>query len=495
MKKSVEKSVKRSKKKRIWIPVVTVIVLGIIAFRIAAAGKGTAAAAVETITPVRGDLQESISTSGMVTSEEQKVYFAPAAGVLGEVCVTLGDAVKKGDLLVGYDQDALERTLQTARLQQTMSENGYESIMAQQSESAAKLKEADTNLTVLKQQITDWEAYLEKLTEQLNQNQRDTVNALTEEGFQLSVRAGELQKKLQSLDPSSEEYSTVSDELNEVSSAQSRNSYLQQIAASSSSDYAVKLQKEIDEVSKQLSEFKEYQAEMEAQKSASESSILNQYDRQKYSADKELSDMSYEQALEAYEIASLGITADFDGIVTELTAVEGETVAEGIQLLTLADSGNLKVSFQASKYDLEKLELGQKAVVTVSGSSYEGEVSKINRMAQLNESGTPMVGVEIHLSAPDEKIILGLDAKIEIYTHSTQNALLIPVEAVNADKNGDFLYVEENGIVVKKPVVCGISSESYTEILEGIDENTRIILSSYATIEEGMSVVSVQAAE
>lgn len=495
MKKSVEKSVKRSKKKRIWIPVVTVIVLGIIAFRIAASGKGTAAAAVETITPVRGDLQESISTSGMVTSEEQKVYFAPAAGVLGEVCVTLGDAVKKGDLLVGYDQDALERTLQTARLQQTMSENGYESIMAQQSESAAKLKEADTNLTVLKQQITDWEAYLEKLTEQLNQNQRDTVNALTEEGFQLSVRAGELQKKLQSLDPSSEEYSTVSDELNEVSSAQSRNSYLQQIAASSSSDYAVKLQKEIDEVSKQLSEFKEYQAEMEAQKSASESSILNQYDRQKYSADKELSDMSYEQALEAYEIASLGITADFDGIVTELTAVEGETVAEGIQLLTLADSRNLKVSFQASKYDLEKLELGQKAVVTVSGSSYEGEVSKINRMAQLNESGTPMVGVEIHLSAPDEKIILGLDAKIEIYTHSTQNALLIPVEAVNADKNGDFLYVEENGIVVKKPVVCGISSESYTEILEGIDENTRIILSSYATIEEGMSVVSVQAAE
>lgn len=495
MKKSVEKSVKRSKKKRIWIPVVSVIVLGIIAFRIAASGKGTAAAAVETITPVRGDLQESISTSGMVTSEEQKVYFAPAAGVLGEVCVTLGDAVKKGDLLVGYDQDALERTLQTARLQQTMSENGYESIMAQQSESAAKLKEADTNLTVLKQQITDWEAYLEKLTEQLNQNQRDTVNALTEEGFQLSVRAGELQKKLQSLDPSSEEYSTVSDELNEVSSAQSRNSYLQQIAASSSSDYAVKLQKEIDEVSKQLSEFKEYQAEMEAQKSASESSILNQYDRQKYSADKELSDMSYEQALEAYEIASLGITADFDGIVTELTAVEGETVAEGIQLLTLADSRNLKVSFQASKYDLEKLELGQKAVVTVSGSSYEGEVSKINRMAQLNESGTPMVGVEIHLSAPDEKIILGLDAKIEIYTHSTQNALLIPVEAVNADKNGDFLYVEENGIVVKKPVVCGISSESYTEILEGIDENTRIILSSYATIEEGMSVVSVQAAE
>lgn len=486
---------KKAKKRKIWIPIVIVAVILIVVIRLAARGNGNAAAVVNTALPIWGDLQESISTSGTVTSEEEKVYFAPVTGVLGEIRVEPGDAVKSGELLIGYDEEALQKNAKTAQLQQTMSVSGYESVMAEQSKSSAELSEANTNLAVLKQQIADWEAYLEKLTEQLNQNQRDTSSSLAEESFQLGIRAAELQKQLQSLDPASEEYAAVTEQLNEVNTAQSRNSYLQQVAASSSSDYAVKMQKEIDQVTRQLNEFKEYQAEMEAQKSASENAMLNTYDRQKYTADRDLSNMTYDQAMEDYEIASQGITADFDGVVMELSAVEGATVTEGMQLLTLANSRELKVSFDASKYDLEKLELGQKASVTISGNTYEGEISKINRMAQMNASGTPMVGVEIHLTDPDDKIILGLDAKIEIYTHKAENALLVPVEAVNADKSGDFLYVEENGVVVKKPVICGIASDIYTEILEGIDENARIIISSYTSVEEGMSVVAVPTAE
>ena len=75
-----------------------------------------------------------------------------------------------------------------------------------------------------------------------------------------------------------------------------------------------------------------------------------------------------------------------------------------------------------------------------------------------------------------------------IYTDKTENALLIPVEAINADKEGDFLYVAENGIVVRKPIVCGISTDIYTEVLEGITEQDAIILTSSSDLEEGMAV-------
>lgn len=102
--------------------------------------------------------------------------------------------------------------------------------------------------------------------------------------------------------------------------------------------------------------------------------------------------------------------------------------------MTLENSKNLKITFQASKYDIEKLELGQRADVVISGSNYEGTVSKINRMAVRNASNTPMVGVEIHLTEVDDNIILGMDAKVTIYTNQAQNALLVPVEVINADK-------------------------------------------------------------
>ena len=135
--------------------------------------------------------------------------------------------------------------------------------------------------------------------------------------------------------------------------------------------------------------------------------------------------------------------------------------------------------------------MGQQADVVISGNTYQGEIKKIDHMAVTNASNTPMVGVEVQLINPDEHIILGLDARLTIYTKKSENTLLIPVEAVNADKEGDFLYVVENGIVVRKSIVCGISSDTYTEVLEGITQEDQVILVSYGTLEEGVAVTVI----
>ena len=120
-------------------------------------------------------------------------------------------------------------------------------------------------------------------------------------------------------------------------------------------------------------------------------------------------------------------------------------------------------------------------------------MSKINRMASMNNSNTPMVGVEVHIDEPDDRIILGLDAKLTINTRSVENALLVPVEAINADRDGDFLYVVEEGKVVRKPVTCGISNDTYTEIIEGITEEDQIIVTYIGSLEEGMAVTVMPA--
>ena len=112
-------------------------------------------------------------------------------------------------------------------------------------------------------------------------------------------------------------------------------------------------------------------------------------------------------------------------------------------------------------------------------------------MAVPNQSGTPMVGVEVHINNPDDNIILGMDAKLFIYTNYVEDAIMIPVEAINADKDGDFLYVVEEGVIVRKPVICGITSDNYVEIKEGISEEDQIVLTAYTEIAEGMEVTVI----
>lgn len=461
---------KKHKKAPVIIGVAAVILIGLwLAGR--AAGSPTAAL-VSTTSAVRGNLQESISTSGTVESEETKTVFAPVSGTIGQVNVETGDAVKAGELLISYDMDRLEKALLQSQLQLERSSAVYDGTMSQNSQSQSKLSEANVNLGILNRQIEDNKAYLKKLQGELNDYLKDNSSYLAAESV-------ELQETLKNLTPGSAEY-------NSVSSALSWNGFLQQNL--NNTEYVTDTNKEIAEVQERLAGYEEYKARMESQKSSSEATVLDSYGRTQYDTDLELAKLSYQEAEEDYNIAKQGICAEFDAIVTSCSALPGAGISAGMQLLTLQSSKDLKVSFTASKYDIGKLALGQKADVTVSGRVYHGEISKINRFAEKNVSNTPMVGVEIHLLDADDKIILGMDARLTIYTGQAENALLIPVEVINADKEGDFLYVVENGVVVKRPIVCGISTDVYTEVLEGLTEEDVIIADSYTNLVEGMAV-------
>lgn len=474
---NLTESKKKHKRKITPIIIAAVVVLFIIVRVIGHMMSSSMAPLVTTTQALRGDIQESVTTSGTVLSEDVLVVFAPANGILADVNVEAGDAVQAGEQLITYNMDQQERTLRSAALQLERSNAGYDGAMADNTVNNAKLNEANINLDVLNQQIADNEAYLKNLQNTFNQNQRTTANALMEEAFNL-------QQSLNDPELSDEERSEINSQL-------ARNNYLQQVV--NSSDYAAQVQQEISDVQERLAGYKEYKAQMESQKSSSEVAVLDAYDRKQLDTDKELANLSYLEIEEQYYIAKAGVTAEFAGIVTSCTAISGEGVAQGTQLLTLESSENLKVSFEASQYDLEKLKLGQQADVVISGNTYHGKISKINRMAERNASNTPMVGVEIHLLDADDNIILGMDARLTIYTQKVQNALLIPVEVINADKEGDFLYCVEDGIIVKKPIVCGISSDTYTEVLEGITEEDVIVLSAFGDLEEGMSVITAPA--
>lgn len=484
------KSPKKKKSKKTLV-IIIVVVITLLFLMLRGCGGGESGAMVTTANAERGSLQESVSTSGTVSAEDVTVFFAPANGKLANVNVTAGDTVKAGDVLIAYDSARLDRDFREAALRQEKSSAGYNNAISDSTDNQAKLNEAKTNLAVLDQQLKDQKAYLKDLEAKLSESQRGTQNSLADENYDLTKDIAKLEEEMKELTPGTDEYTKKEKKLKQKQSQLSRNNYLQQVA--NSSDYVAEMQAEIKRVQEQIADEEAYKAEMQSQKNASENGVMDSYDKISYEADKELAEIAYAEAEKAYYESKSGLCAEFDGVVTEVSAVQGSVVTEGMQLCRLESTENVKVSLQASKQDVAKLAIGQKAEVTISGNTYAGTVSKINRMASMNNSGTPMVGVEVHIDEPDEKIILGLDAKLTIETRSVEDALLVPVEAINADREGDFLYVVEEGKVVRKPVTCGISNDTYTEIIEGITEEDQIIVTYFGSLEEGMAVAVMPA--
>jgi len=449
------------------------------------------AMAVSTTPVMQGDIKETVSASGAVASEEMKTYFSQINGTIGTIYVKAGDTVKNGEQMIVFDSESAEQARRQADLQAQASEGSYQNSVQRERENEGKFAEASTNLAVLEQQIADEENYIKELQAQLDKLQADLSAYYNQAATNISIYGIQLQSDLEKAmkEGNQGEVDRLNEEITNNSIAAQQVAY--QLGQLSNDSRVKELQTKISEEQDKVTHYREYKAEMESQKASSEGGVMNAYQKSELEANHELSSMTSQEALEDYSYATDGILADFNGIVTELSVVEGAPVVEGTSLLTLANRDKVKVDIFVTKYDLEKIAVGQKAEITVSGHSYEGEVVKINKMATVNASGTAAVGTEIRINNPDDYIYLGIEAKVLINTQEADQVLLLPVECVNADKEGDFVYTVENGIVIRKNVITGISSDTYIEIKEGLAEGDQVISDVTTGIMEGMPVTAV----
>lgn len=253
------------------------------------------------------------------------------------------------------------------------------------------------------------------------------------------------------------------------------------------------LETELEKASNDLAELQSKLSSQEAVAEADPGAVTEE-EKEKMEITNNLSELDQMSAQELVEAAKKGIKADFNGVVTKVSVVEGATTTLGMELFTLQNTDKVDVNINVSKYDYDKVKEGQSADVTVAGKTYEGEVTSISHVATQNEKGASLIAADVRIKNPDEDIFLGVDAKVTIHAEEAENVVVLPSEVVNIGKEGSFCYVLENGIITRKDITTGISSDEYVEVLDGIQEGDEVIR-DLGSLEEGMQAEAVSASE
>ncbi len=485
---------KKRKKKVIKIVAGVLVVVIIAGIFIGSRNQGTTAIPVYTQQAFTGEISSELDTSGTVKAENTITYFAPTGTKIAGVQVQAGDVVKKGDMMVCFDEEALAYAQKQSELEQRISATDYSATVQTNQEQQAKLAQAQSDIASLEIQKENYEKYIDDLT-----NGITDVTALRKADLYADIYSVEKEINNYDLAMQTPTEDTDMDALlrkktektNELNKLQNELSMLSDYKTSYGwEDLLTQAKKDLADVETKLQEAK-------ADKSSAEASIVNDGKIASSQLSQEKTKLTVQDAQNKYQEALNGIVADYDGVVTDLSATQGATVQEGTQLLVLESYDEICVEFQASKYDLENLAIGQKAVIDISGKEYEGTVTKINKMATPNSSGVPMVAARVHIDNPDSNVYLGIEARLKITTAQRQDALLVPVEAVNIDNDGNFCYIIENGALVKKYITTGISSSDYIEVTDGLSEKEEVVTSAVMDMdmEEGMEVTPMSETE
>lgn len=546
------------KKKKVWkivIPTAVVLLIVVIVMinNAASAGRQIAQAmAVEGISVEKGDVSETVETNGTVISGEQKMIFSPVNASVETADFTVGQLVKTGDQLVTFNLKDLEQQNQKAELTVKAGELGYQDSVSQSNRAASRQAEARNKAAQLQAQVNAKEQEVANLTNAIageagaqeaarQQEEKDKNEQISKLQEQLKAAKSESEAAKKAYDKAVTNQQTAQvnfdaaaaaaesepqkleearESLNkankELADAKSVNETMQQTAeslqqqieslqgafASAGENISGEspLQQQLQTAQSELAELK---GSLESQKAIAEgdSGAMSSAAREQMQTNNNLAELESKSLEELIAEGRKGISAEFDGVISDKQIVEGAMVTQGMQLFTLQSIEDVNVEVTLSKNVYAKVKEGQKAEITLAGQTYQGTVKQISRIAIDGAAGTNQAAVAsasimatVHIDNPDDNIFLRVDAKVKIQAAEAKNVIILPTEAVNIGKDGTFCWICKDGVLTKRSITTGVTSDECAEITQGIDEG-EIVIPDPGSHEEGDAITVTEPSE
>ena len=427
--------------------------------------------------------------------------MAEAETAKGNSQIIQGDIDSYKNYINGLKQSINNRTLQLAR-QASESTVSMSKEQAKELKTLNKMLETATQIEELETENESYQDEIDKLAIEQSQAEfeEDSNTAKTIEAQlkkrQKIVDANEIE--LEKLENQMGAYSgmeaaDIQTMIQEMSTAGELETVEKESAATDAQ--LAQWQMDLENAQSVLADLQSDLAEAKAKVDAADTMEISNANKKAMENNNNLAELDALSQEELLEKGRQGIKAEFNGIVTSAALSDGMLATQGLELVSIASNDDVAVEATVSKYDYHKLKEGQKAEITIANNTYQGTVGDINRVAQQNEKGAPIVTCEVVIDNPDDNIFLGVEAKASILTGSEKNVLTVPADAVNTGKDNTFCYVLEDGVIARREITTGISSDTLTEIKEGLKEGDLVIPQLQEGLTEGTPAKSAPAAD
>lgn len=179
------------------------------------------------------------------------------------------------------------------------------------------------------------------------------------------------------------------------------------------------------------------------------------------------------------------LTSTVSGTVTAVNVKPGD-IYSGSTIAVIDGVNEFIIEAEIDEYDIADINVGMEVliktdatrdeelkgrVIFVASSATENQASQMAGMStSMNTSGNATYKIQISLDSENDRLRLGMNAKLSIITDSRENVWAVPIDAIHERDNGtkyiEVLKNENENIEQKQEldVVTGLESSYYVEI-------------------------------
>lgn len=188
------------------------------------------------------------------------------------------------------------------------------------------------------------------------------------------------------------------------------------------------------------------------------------------------------------------IRAPIAGVVSARDVKIGTHVVEGTSTFRITGTSKLVVHLLIPQIQLSRISSGDEARVRVDALPGRRFVATIARISPTIDTGTGTFRATAYIDNEDGALAPGMFGRFSIAYEKHENALLVPSKAVIREDNEMVVYVVENGAASRRVIEAGIEANGESEILGGLAESERVVVTGHGSLRDGSKVLASTAA-
>lgn len=472
-------------------------------------------------------ITQTLSTTGTVESTNTGEFLIYGGVVPKEVHVKLGDRVEKGQLLATFEPSSLNSIVSSVQSEYDTAKINYHNSISSANEASAKIPALDLQINELEEQVaeltkaaeaagTDAQAE-ENIPSWIDSIDYDTLTKI------LGYSKEELRSFFIRMSKGGTSRTTISDIVESLKSAASFD--ISSVMGSSPEEtelmsaklnlLSLKAQKTLLETQSQNVLESTYKSLMDSAKAKLDSAkaAVNKLAKGWYAegdgivsalniaAGQAFVPVSASQGMDMNAVLGMlsgGGSADLSGMLSSLMG-SGDSASIG---MSVEYYDSFVASFALGKADILDVKLGKEAKITSLGREFEGEIiyispvaastsgldisNMLGSMTGASSSGSNSIPAKVLIKEPDESIIIGIDVNIDIVVDTVENAVVVPIEAVETSAAGSFIYKynEKTETVSRVEVELGLASDTQYQIVSGCEAGEKIVQNQSTALQE-----------
>ena len=188
-------------------------------------------------------------------------------------------------------------------------------------------------------------------------------------------------------------------------------------------------------------------------------------------------------------LSDTSLRSPVSGFVTTRYLDPGTVMTAGTPILAIQSARQVFVTTSIPEEISPKIHAGHSAQVqfdALPGRDFTGVVKEVNPSA---DPQNRQFTLRVTLENPANQFKPGMYGRVTLITESFPQVLVVPREAIHAEKSGNFVVViDDKSVATHRPVKTGPEDSLGVSISEGLQPGEKVVILSQNLLKDGQKV-------